>query len=1415
MEQKGEFKISIEGWNCKVTSIKRYLALSGSTSFSRDDIVGEYGFRKDNMPESRDIYTAEQLIQSNGGLIVGDGDSGKTVFLRSVENALVRNDIRYRSIKLRDTGRSQKKLADKIEQILEDDVSFCLVDGVDEFPGCISTLIKTIELSSGKVKWLVTSRPLIELRQFDVVAKSLPKLSLLPFTYSEAEELALNLSGNGSGFMSAVKDVGLLEFCSKPGGLVAIIRLYRDGQFEGTNTKSILDKVLQNYCQPRSDGLVDGQILCRSDSGRNYSDILGWMALCLTLTRTDEFWLDNIDDAPTGTLPLRECITDRYSYDDLFMVLTTRAIEPMGKYRARISYAPLMGYLAAMWLSNNTSMLNIKTLLKVVAPRSELRILEVQRWLSILNPEYKAQDIIKAPEFFLKSKSAISDIGFDKYYGLLERRFAQLTSEDRQNLVNPWLPILSEFDIEAMVLNRFSSESSTEEQLEFAAEVAKRCKLRSCLSPIVKIVLNENKSETLRSKLSYALIWMRDMFPDAEEFKELRAIGNKPFHGIGYSNIVGNVLDCLWPKFISASELTKRLQKPFRSGYFGAYERFLEYSLPNTFTQSVNRFNVVDLLEWATSHLAEERPFDRLGHLARAIYTYAWKWVKIKPVAIKMVEGMLSCAEKSHSYQLPFSYKEPHIARQKWIINDKQYIKSATKRMALLKIFIENSSVEKEAIEQAGTWFYHFPLYFDSDFTRIFDEWEKSIDARPEIARKWAVALGVITMRLNGEVNIRKRRKLEKCYPEIINFNSKWLGDRKRRAEEQEKRLQSNKKKEIILVRARQRGLTASIRATLRSARSRPMAFINLSYLLPSLDGKLTYPADDITQTPNYKVLNKSERTNLLHAAEDTILRLPEKVINGGGQDESILSALIYVWKKRKPTICALPADRITILAGVIFRSAETVVNNAYALNIISEFARLARNDCFNALREVILKKAKQGLSVGSAIELWSKHMTTNEIERLLSAMSSADVAGDWLGCFLQRLAGLDKGADIVNKYFSSRLIPSADSMPDETGASLLKYAIQLFPDEYGKYFLKLTSSNRRWAKEWLPSVAYTDASAIADAFLKCKSDIVCDLFIWLENNYPDTKRSIHEMVYSPSAEDSVYDLKDLILSGLMRNCDANILSRLEELPYLFPYSQWDYLIIRCRSKVEKDAVPEALTLEDIKKIPVNQKTDNTNMTGNVSIQRIVRDGSDLRDVVIEVIKRYESMYLHGHKFAAAPEIWSEFKEGHVVKKARGEHGANYCTPKWEMRLSDHLGGYLDRELKYVIANREAQSGPQTSFHNGHGGGNHDLNVECISPDGSKLLVIIEVKGNWNQELRDYGLIEQLQNKYLEQNRMAYGIFVCECFSSCNWAPYDRRRRPIKGFANKEEAQQSLDEQLKYARLKDRISVVAIDCSLH
>ncbi len=253
--------------------------------------------------------------------------------------------------------------------------------------------------------------------------------------------------------------------------------------------------------------------------------------------------------------------------------------------------------------------------------------------------------------------------------------------------------------------------------------------------------------------------------------------------------------------------------------------------------------------------------------------------------------------------------------------------------------------------------------------------------------------------------------------------------------------------------------------------------------------------------------------------------------------------------------------------------------------------------------------------------------------------------------------------------------------------------------------------------------------------------DQLADLYIWLSCQYPHDEEPREIENWRNSILNFLQEL------GTVDACEA-LQKIAETLPGLDFIKR---ILIKAREKTRaKTWLPPQP--EEILQLSRDRKS------------YLVQNGSQLLAVLIESLKRAEEK-LQGET-PEAKFLWDKGKDAY--------------SPKDENSFSDWIKVHLENDLKMrgIIANREVE------IRRGEGTGQGertDIHVNAIIQEHpeknlyEKITAIIEVKGCWNQELKD-SMQTQLAERYLKDNQCDHGLYLVGWFPCEQWDEKDWRK---------------------------------------
>jgi hypothetical protein len=255
--------------------------------------------------------------------------------------------------------------------------------------------------------------------------------------------------------------------------------------------------------------------------------------------------------------------------------------------------------------------------------------------------------------------------------------------------------------------------------------------------------------------------------------------------------------------------------------------------------------------------------------------------------------------------------------------------------------------------------------------------------------------------------------------------------------------------------------------------------------------------------------------------------------------------------------------------------------------------------------------------------------------------------------------------------------------------------------------------------------------------------DQLVDAFVWLSNRYPHASDPWPEGMVTFCR--AVADWRDDLLRTLQLRGTAGACAAIQRIMQALPQLDWLKWTLHEARRVTRQRTWEPPTVAQIRSLVQSSE------------RRFVQSGEELLHVVLESLGRFQAK-LQLREPPLAPYLWDEQAK----------------EPKDEERLSDLLKIHLDEDLleRGIVSNREVTNrrGEET-----------DLRVEAVKYDARGdvddiLTVIIEVKGNWNKDLRT-AMRTQLVGRYMASNRSDHGVYVVGWYTWDQWNPDDWRRR--------------------------------------
>ena len=385
-------------------------------------------------------FSLKQVVHRKGGLIIGEGDTGKSTYAGLLAQALEQGGAKPVFVKLR----SRPKL--ELPEVPEGETQTIIWDGLDEYPECAREIIDLTDgLDPNRYHVWVTSRP-------GPAASSIARSSLLEdvyhlgaFTNDDVLAIANSVRLDGRKFLEQVRGTHFESFVRKPGGAMILMQLFANGQLSGSSRTGLMELIMRDFARETRDG--DSEVNPKLGySEEQVVEATCWIAACLVLTGKDAVWTGAESECPANDIPLAKIPVRDYGIDLFKSALGLRLFEPLTGDRYRLAYSEMPPFLAGRWIAKNLS----KDQIAALIPQDEEFFTEdharVVAWASCYRPPIGRKWIGLRPDFFLSCHQLIADCGCKKFFGKLAENYYYSELCCPQDLLRHRAAELSGFD---------------------------------------------------------------------------------------------------------------------------------------------------------------------------------------------------------------------------------------------------------------------------------------------------------------------------------------------------------------------------------------------------------------------------------------------------------------------------------------------------------------------------------------------------------------------------------------------------------------------------------------------------------------------------------------------------------------------------------------------------------------------------------------------------------------------------------------------------------------------------------------------------------------------------------------------------------------------------------------------------------
>lgn len=1111
------------------------------------------------------------------------------------------------------------------------------------------------------------------------------------------------------------------------------------------------------------------------------------------LSNRTAVWLGSRCDLPENDIPLEDLCGSEEDVDGnkikvdrtaIQEVITTGLFSSRGPSRMGFAHQTYLEFLAAFYLDHRAVPLPQLLNLFVLPGDDEGKIIpqlqETAAWLAGISTAFFRYMMDTNPEVLLRSDVAKAEPeDRAKLTGALLELYAQEKLHDRMSTGWKHYGKLKHPSLSDQLLPFISDTKKNDMVRRAAIEIAAACQEKSIQSALLSIILDKAESPLVRHEAADALEQLGDA-PTKARLKPMildDGIGPDPD-----DQIRGSVLSALWPGCLDAIELFSHLPKPQNGHFIGSYAMFLSHGL-------ITALSPADLpiaLEWVVNQERDDRIEFHFKTLAHKIMQKAWDHL--------LAPGILHAFAKA---VIARQMRHDEILEDQGKITFKDILSQEdVKRHHLIEALFESltDSYEARWLPMCGTT----PLAYSKDLPWLLDKYQQA-----ESHQMKAVWLDFIHdvfdmsdfqhISLLYEASLTDQALAEKFAWLLRPVKLKSPEAKKMKADYIKKEKWQNRDQDRPLLEPPPRQRIANL-LDLCECKDVRLFWRLLQEM--SLEANSTHYQDnfesDIMTLPGWRDADNITRSRIIRVAERFLCEQNPDDHNwrdGVSFYLPILAgykALRLLYYVSPQTIDALPPDRWKKWAPTVLIYPSTGhEDEIFQQNILQSAYQFASDEIVDTVRFLIDKRNRKSEIidiVGKLSHCWDDHVFLI----LRNKMEDDTLTPRNISFLLNHLldhkynAAKEHAEGVLSKPLTrdrssrEKILAVAHSLAmhaEHSGWSIIWPLIQEDID-FGRDLMDMIVCEMHEEDQF--SARLTE-------------DQLADLYIWLELH--QQSHQTHEGEDASHIDRREWRnfgqgtlLTRLKVMGTPKACDA-----VRRIIEVLPCQHWiRWVLMEAQNNTrQKMWIPP-------------QPKHILEMTANAE-NRIIQDGTQLLDVLIESLKRLETV-LHDET-SRVQFLWNDDFLTH-------EH-----WPKDETSLSDYVKSHFDDDIRKrgIAVNREVQI---------HRGQKTDLHIDAIVKNRSGevhdlIKVIVEVKGCWNKEL-DTAMETQLVNIYLKDNVCQHGLYLIGWFKCNKWNRKKDRRKSSTPHISLSDARKKFTAQAESLSIGGKIiRAFVVDTSLH
>ncbi len=1050
-------------------------------------------------------------------------------------------------------------------------------------------------------------------------------------------------------------------------------------------------------------------------------------------------------------------------------VLGTALFSSRGPNRMGWAHRTYAEFLAARWVLD--SGLDLQQILSLVTnahdPERRLvpQLQETAAWIASMRPDVFREITELDPAALRRGDVATADP--EQRRALTHELLAAYESErivDIDWSTQPLYRKLSHPGIPSQ-LRRFIADPSKGFIVRRAAmNIAEACRSTDVQEDVIKVALDRSEPVGLRDVATRAAATLAD----AEHLPLLLPLLDTERDEDPDDQIRGHALEALWPRFLSAEELFRRLAHPRRPNLYGQYKLFIATHLPST----LHDVELPTALKWVKDHArtGSYGHADVLEELADSIV------IRVVGLGARsgMVEDLADIIVQRFERHMAICSGEREKEVSKRIWSDTEFRRALV--IALLDRIPDQSSVWL-------LWHPGRPLVDHTDLAWLL-AWLTSEPVSEKAAKTGADVLQHLVDWNDpaqiGDVlqatyeNESLRESLSELIDPVVLDSPRAVTMRafheRRRALEEEQIDQAARLFPLLDPPPAER-----VRNALGKCEAGDLdGFWTLTLEL-SLESMSRHYSEefetDLTKLPGWREADQALRDRIVVAAQRYLRERDPEPERWLGTD---------VWYR--PAFAGYKALRLIAAESPVFlmhlrpedwaRWAPVIVAFPFVNEkrekslqqfFLGESYRFAPAEVFHALDRCIQRDIeKHGNVFGlDRLDCW----WDDRISQLILTKSAEPGIQDQAFRELLWTALSHGSAEAAIRARSFLQLPLPVEQEHRSKAvSAAALLLQHEPNEAWDQVWAAFEADEEFGHEVVASIA---AATHRNGVHALSESRLAALYVWISRRYPhrDDDDDREDAAFAGPLDELGW-LRDALLNTLKERGTFEAVRATQWVVEQLPEVEWLRYVVHAaqanaRSNTWKPPTPTHVL-----------------QLGGTQDGRFVRNGSELLDAIVSSLRKLE-VKLQGET-PAVIDLWN------------GPNAEKLYSPKDENALSNYVKRHLEEDLKRrgVVVNREVE------IRRGEGeakGENTDIQVNAIVPNSTggaadMVTVIIEAKGCWNRDVKT-AMETQLVGRYLKDNACRHGLYLVGWYNCPQWDSADYRRRQAPKGSLEEERQ--------------------------